>query len=200
MKSQRLLFWSFRAACVVAFAACAFLMGCSGGEKIEPSPATSSNPAADATKNLPKTPFVPVDACSLLSKADAEAITGKSVAEPLKETVANLTTCTFGDPASPKLPNGNFTSRLLALAVFTGEEGAYYAGPVAQAKDSFETGRKNAASVENVAGLGQAAYWDKILHTLHVIKDRYEIEVSVDSELGLKVARGAAEKAIARLP
>src|SRR5262249_24871209 len=91
-------------------------------------------------------------ACSLMSKAEAEATVGKALLEPMKEEAANLVTCSYGDPSSPKLPNGRVLGQLVSLAVFTGEEGAYYAGPVAQAKDAYETGRKNAASPENVAG------------------------------------------------
>jgi hypothetical protein len=179
-----------------------FLADCSSAEKTEPSGAAPSpaSTANTATQAPPKTPFVPLDACTLLSKSDVEAITKKSSGEPVRETAANLVTCSFPDPTSPKLPNGQPLGKLVSLAVFTGEEGAYYAGPVAQAKDTFETGRKNAASDEKVSGLGQDAYWDKILHTLHAYKDRYEVEVTIDSQFDLKVARAAGEKALAKLP
>jgi hypothetical protein len=183
MDVHRVSLLSVRTVCLLSLCGCVCLAGCSSSEKTQPASAAPSTETA--AKPAPKTPFVPVDACSLLSKADAEVIIGKPVSEPSKETAANLVTCSY---------------KVLSLALFTGEEGAYYAGPVAQAKDTFETGRKNAASVEKVSGLGQDAYWDSILHILHVYKDRYDLDVTVDSDLGLKVARAAAEKAVAKLP
>jgi hypothetical protein len=80
----------------------------------------------------------------------------------------------------------------------TGEEGAYFAGPVAQAKDG-DTGRKNAASDEG-QWIGPEAYWIRILHTLHIYKGSHEVEVTVDSQFDLKVARAAADKAVSKLP
>jgi hypothetical protein len=126
-----------------------------------------------------------------------EALAGTAVLEPQKEELANLVTCSFGDPEAPKMA-GRALSQILTLAVFTGEEGAYYAGPEAQAKDTFETSRKNAASAESVSGLGEDAFWDGTLHTLHVYKGKYEL--SADSDKGLDFARSASEKALARLP
>jgi hypothetical protein len=175
-----------------------FLTGCSSGtgEKTEETRTPAS--AETAAKTTPKAPFVPVDACSLMTKADVEAVTGKIVLEPVKQPLANLVTCLYGDPGSQA--GGRALSQILTLDVFTGEEGAYFAGPVAQAKDAFETGRKNANSPQTVPGLGQDAYWDQTLHTLHVYKDRYEVSVTVDSDLGLQVARKAAENALTKLP
>lgn len=166
--------------------------GDAGGRKAKP--AATSAPAAAAS---PRTPFVPVDACSLLSKGEVEALVGRSVMEPTREQAANLVTCTFGDPESPKVGDRPL-SQVLTLAVFTGEEGAYYAGPVAQARDSYETARKNAASSEAVSGLGESAYWDKVFQTLSVHKGRYWVTAKADG--GLEAARPALEKAIGRLP
>jgi len=117
--------------------------------------------------------------------------------EPAKEQMANLVTCAFGDPESPKI-GGRPITRVLTLSVFTGEEGAYYAGPVAQARDSYETARKNAASSEAVAGLGESAYWDKTFETLSVHKGQYWI--TAEAEAGLDVAKKVMGKAIERLP
>src|SRR5262245_2575993 len=89
------------------------LTGCSSGEKTE-STGTASSSANPAAPSPPKTAFVPLDACTLLVKADVEAITKKSSGEPVKETVANLVTCSFPDPGSPKLPNGQQLGKLIA--------------------------------------------------------------------------------------
>lgn len=171
-----------------------FLGGCGGSGDTE---SAATAPSGNVAESTPKAPFVPVDACSLLTKEDVESLAGTTVLEPQKEELANLITCSFGDPESPKMA-GRALSQILTLAVFTGEEGAYYAGPEAQAKDTFETGRRNAGSVQAVGGLGEDAFWDDTLHTLHVYKGRYEL--SVDSDKGQDFARSAAEKALAKLP
>ena len=157
----------------------------------------TSTPTKAASQAAPKTPFVPVDACTLLTKAEVEALAGATVLEPQKEELANLVTCSFGDPESPRLA-GRALSTILTLAVFTGEEGAYYAGPEAQAKDTFATARRNAASAQTVSGLGEEAFWDDTLHTLHTYKGKYYL--SADSDKGLDFAKSAAEKALAKLP
>ena len=136
----------------------------------------------------------------MLSKEEVEVLTGKTVLDPLKEGLANLVTCSYGDPESPQLVPGRALSEILTLAVFTGKEGAYYAGPVAQAKDSFEMGRKNAASSQKVNGLGDDAYWNETFHTLHIYKGKYELSVTVESDKGLDLAKTVAEKALAKLP
>lgn len=174
------------------------MTGCGSGENTQQAEPAAS--AQEQSNSAAKTPFVPLDACTLLSKADVETITGKTVLDPAKQEMANLSTCSYGDPESPKLPNGHVLSNVLTVSVFTGEEGAYYAGPVAQAKDIFETARKNAASPQKVAGLGEDAYWDSTLHTLHVYLSKYQLEFDVDPEKGLDLARAVAEKAITKLP
>jgi len=137
-----------------------------GGGKTKAAGTTAAVPAAQAQ---PKAPFVPVDACSLITKTEVEALAGRPAMDPAKEQTANLVTCAFGDPESPKV-GGRPMTQVLTLAVFTGEEGAYYAGPVAQARDSYEMARKNAASSEAVTGLGESAYWDKTFKTLSAHK------------------------------
>lgn len=187
-----------RVAGVLSFCGVLLLAGCSTGGDAEKSaaPATTESSATAA----PKTPFVPVDACSLLGKEEVEALTGQKVLKPLKEEIANLVTCGYGDPESPQIAPGRSLSQILTVAVFTGEEGAYYAGPVAQAKDTFETGRKNAASPQKVNGLGEDAYWDETFRTLNIYKGKYELSVTVESGKGLNLAKTVAEKALTKLP
>lgn len=145
----------------------------------------------------PKAPFVPLDACSLLTKPEVEALVGQPAMEPVKEQVSNLVTCAFGDPGSPKVGERPLT-QVVTVTAFTGEEGAYYAGAVAQARDSYEMARKNAASSEDVPGLGESAYWDETFKTLSVRKGKYWI--TVKAEGGREPAKKVMGKAIERLP
>jgi hypothetical protein len=136
----------------------------------------------------------------LLTKADVEDMAGKPVLDGRKEELAQLVTCSFGDPTAPQIA-GRALSQVMTLSVMTGQEGAYYAGAVAQAKDSFLMARKNAAAAEAVSGLGEDAYWDSILHKLAVVKGKYLVDVDVESGGdGLKIAKAAAAKALDRLP
>jgi hypothetical protein len=171
--------------------------GCSAAPDAEQAAPAASDQKTDAA---PSVPFVPVDACALLTKGDVESLTGKTVMDPYKQEVANLVTCSWGDPEVPQLSPGRAVSQILTLDVFTGEEGAYFAGPVAQAREAFDLGRRNAASPQNVTGLGEDAYWDALFRTLHVYKDRYEVSVTVESGTGLDAARTVAERALAKLP
>jgi hypothetical protein len=171
-----------------------FACGDGGGGKTK---AAGNAAAVPAARPGPTAPFVPLDACSLVTKAEVEALVGRPAMEPAKEQTANLVTCAFGDPESPKI-GGRPITQVLTLAVFTGEEGAYYAGPVAQARDAYEMARKNAASSEAVAGLGESAYWDKTFKTLSAHKGRYWVTAGVAA--GLEAAKKVMGKAIERLP
>jgi len=174
--------------------------GCSsnGGSAEQANAKTTS--AADAAKAPAAAPFVPLDACSLLTRADVETIAGKKVLDGQREEAANLVTCSFGDPSAPQV-GGRPLGQVLTLSVMTGQEGAYYAGPVAQAKDAYLTAKKNAASVEALSGLGEDAYWDDVLHKLSFVKGRYLVDVDVESDGDRRtVARAAAMKTLERLP
>jgi hypothetical protein len=169
---------------------------CGGGGAAD-AKAGGTGEAPPAAQPKPKAAFVPLDACSLLGRAEVEALVGRPALEPAKEQMANLVTCAFGDPEAPKIA-GRSASQVLTLSVFTGEEGAYYAGPAAQARDAYETARRNAASSESVAGLGETAYWDEALKTLSAVKGRYWVSAEVDA--GVEAAKRVMAKAVERLP
>jgi hypothetical protein len=156
--------------------------------------ALGSRPAAAQAKPA----FAPVDPCALLTKAEVEALVGRPVLAGAREQAANLVTCSFGDPDVPKI-GGRPASQVLTIAAFTGQEGAYSGGPVAQARHAYETARRGAASSEPVAGLGEAAHWDKTFKTLAVLKGRHFLTIEVDGGT-VEVAKKAASKALARLP
>lgn len=141
-----------------------------------------------------------LDPCSLLTKAEVEAGVGRPVLAPQKEEAANLVICSYGDPTAPVL-QGRPLSQILSISVFVGSDAQYHAGAVAQARDAFELGRKNAASVQPVHGLGDDAYWDQVFRTLNVLKGKYEVEVTVASDVGgIEVARALAAKVLPKLP
>lgn len=186
------------------------LAACGGGERPAQQgskPATSETKAtqtqpttgAKVTKASQQGADGLIDACSLLTQAEVEAAVGRPVLAPRKEEAANLSTCSYGDPTLPLVAGRPLP--VLTIGVFVGSDAQYYAGAAAQARDSFETGRKNAASVQPVSGLGDDAYWDKIFHSLHVLKGKYEVEVEIKSDAGgLDAARGLAVKVLSRLP
>jgi hypothetical protein len=176
------------------------VIGCGSSESAPPANAQPATPASAAQKPAPAPAPPPVDACALLTKPDVESVAGKSVVAGRKEDAGPLSTCAFDDPTAPQV-GGRGISQVLTLAVMTGEAGAYYKGPSSQAKDSLEIARKNSASDETVAGLGEVAYWDKILRNLNVASGRYFVTIGVESrDDGLTVARAAATKVLAKLP
>ena len=131
---------------------------------------------------------VQVEACSLVSRAEVETITGRSALDPAGERAAELSTCDFGDPEAPKL-GGRPLAHVARLAVFSGGT-SYYAGPVAQAASVYETAEKGAGGVVQVSGMGEKAHWSD--GTLRVLRGPYMIEVEVEE-------RGTAEKLAAAM-
>jgi len=179
------------------------VIGCGSSESAPAAnaqPATPAAAGAAAQKPAAAAAAPPVDACALLTKPDVESVAGKSVVAGRKEDAGPLSTCAFDDPTSPQV-GGRGISQVLTLAVMSGEAGAYYKGPNSQAKDSLEIARKNSASDETVTGLGEVAYWDKILRNLNVASGRYFVTIGVESRSdGLAVAKAAATKVLAKLP
>jgi hypothetical protein len=179
----------------LSVALCALLpLACGNGSGAQSKASASAAPTARAS---PSQPFVPLDACSLLTKAEVEALAGTPVMEPAKETTANLSTCTFGAPGSPMAGTRPINS-VVKLTVFTGVEGAYYAGAAGQARDGYEQTRKNAGATEPVAGLGESAYWNDDFKSLEALKGKYWL--TADAEGGRETAKQVMSRAIDKLP
>ncbi len=141
-----------------------------------------------------------IDACSLLTKEEVEKATGRQVLAPLQENAANLATCYYGNPESPVINNRPLDS-FIKVSLMVGIEGQYYAGPVAQVRDTYEMARKNAASAQAVDKLGDDAYWDGTFKSLNVLRGKYLLDISVSSDVGgLDIATGIAAKILQRLP
>lgn len=184
-------------ACLLMLAACT-----GGGEKAsapsteppatEPpqasGPAEPETPVAEAAPEQPD--IAQIDACSLLSQADIEALVGRSASEPHEERAGELSICSYGDPDSPKLGERPMNN-IAQLSVFTGGD-TYFAGPLQQAEDAFKMIEENAGDIEPVAGVGDRAYWTGTI--LRALRAPYFIEVEVDP-----ASREAAEKIAAAM-
>jgi hypothetical protein len=109
-----------------------------------------------------------------------------------KDQAATLTTCSYGNPATPVV-NGKPTDVLLVLSVLTDELPN-------QSKGTFEIAKSNAAEVQMVSGLGEQAFWDEVGRVLRVVKGNHLVEASLGSDLGgLDTARAIMEKMLAKL-
>jgi hypothetical protein len=61
--------------------------------------------------------------------------------------------------------------------------------------------RENAASAEPVPGLGDNAYWDKILRKLSFVKGKHLVDINVESDGNpLAVAKAIATKVFDKIP
>lgn len=166
------------------------------GRKSEPPPAGgTAAPAAAPARSRGAAP-PQVKACSLFTKAEIEAATRRPVREPAEETLANLSTCSFGDPNAP-LVAGRSLTRTVMLSVVSGDD-SYFEGPVAQTAALYEMAAKNAGEIREVSGLGDKAHWAG--STLRVLRGPHMLEVDVDAgDSSHDIAEQLAHTAIERL-
>jgi len=166
---------------------------CDGGTS-ETSTATgqrASSASAPATAKA-TSPAAIVDTCGLFTQAEVEAMLRRPVLAGEKDQAATLTTCSYGNPATPVV-NGKPTDVLLVLSVLTDELPN-------QSKGTFEIAKSNAAEVQMVSGLGEQAFWDNVGRVLRVVKGNHLVEASLGSDLGgLDTARAIMEKMLAKL-
>lgn len=182
---------------LILLAACSSGGAGGGSTSGQPEPAAQatqspSQPTAAASANgTQKNPDVQVDACKLLAKAEIESAVGAPVLEPLAEQLANLSTCSYGDPEAPLL-GGRSVAQTVVLSVFAGRDAA-------QARGAYQIARRNAGDLVPVTGVGEEAYWVDILETLNVLKGRYFIGVEARRG-GVEAAKGLASKMLGKLP
>lgn len=163
----------------------------------QPQAKTQAGPTA-AAKNTQNNPDVEVDACKLLARDEIESAVGASVLEPLSGRLAELSTCSYGDPEAPLL-NGRPVFSTVALSVFTGSDSAFVGGAAAQARGVYDIAKKNAGDLNQVPSLGEEAHWVDALKSLRVVQGRYFIDIQVYSG-GQEAAKGLASKMLERLP
>jgi hypothetical protein len=155
-----------------------------------PAPSPTSPPAPKPAAGA-ATMGKAVDACSMLSKADAEAATGRKLADPTGKTdVWSSCRFTLVDPPAP----------IVELTVVSLADSA-------TAKQAFEEDRTtNVEQPEPTEGIGEAAFWDAG-NVLVIRKGSYLVKVNIstehmggDKEFERKAARPIAEKVLAKLP
>ena len=128
----------------------------------------------------------PIDACALVTKAEAEALLGVPVGEPQPKTVQGLaTTCSY-------LASGARDSR----SVFV------WASPQKSADGArkvFDNAKRDAPTLgttaRDQAGLGDGAFW--IHDQLWVLKGKVVLEFTADTEAN---AQQLAGQVLKRLP
>ena len=168
-------------------------LGCEEGTAQSPGTGgTPPQPGASQKESL-------IDACSLLTKEEVEQSTGRRVLNPMQANVANLATCYFGNLDSPIIHDRPIDT-VVTVSLMVGIEGQYYAGAVAQVRDTYEMARKNASSAQVVENLGEAAYWDDGFKSINVLQGKYMLGVEVSSDAGgIDVAKDIATKILPKL-
>jgi hypothetical protein len=131
-------------------------------------------------------PPAPIDACSLVTKAEVEAAVGAPVTEPQKRQEANQTNCEFGDAKAPV-----FTTRLW-VSVTTGASAS-------QAKAEHDMNRMFvAADLRPVSGVGDDAFWNSRVTALWVLRGKHQF--SIHRAPNPETAKSLALKILHRLP
>jgi len=170
----------------------ALVFSACGGGTSETSTAAGQRASSASAPAKATSPAAIVDTCGLFTQAEVEAMLRRPVLAGEKDQAATLTTCSYGNPATPVV-NGKPTDVLLVLSVLTDELPN-------QSKGVFEIAKSNAAEVQMVSGLGEQAFWDNVVRVLRVVKGNHLVEASLGSNLGgLDTARAIMEKMLAKL-
>ena len=146
----------------------------------KPPPTTTSRPAPAAP------PAVSFDACTLLTRAEAEAALGQPVGDPLRGDVPPVFSCSY--VTASRLNNVQMTVTLYADA--------------REAHDAYVM-TLEINNYPEITGLGDRAYRSPI-SDVSVLKGRYQLSVdvslSIDKDAQVDKAKALAAQALARLP
>jgi hypothetical protein len=125
-----------------------------------------------------------IDPCSLVTKAEAEAIVGESVGEPVVMDTELLVSCLYSTP--------DLEGVSVDVLAYNDEE---------QAKSGFELAL-DINDYPEVEGIGDRAYDSRPIGDITVLKGKYElsIDVSASGQDEFEVAKELAAKAVDRLP
>ena len=170
----------------VAFAALTMwvAIACGGSPEGTATPQTASTPAASGAAQSPASrpsgsakQALSIDACSLLTKAEVEAILKQPVREPEKSQDGNITNCKFGT---------------FWVSLTTGTD-------VATAKQDHEFNKTvTSAAQQAVPGLGDDAFWNERVQGLWVLAGANQF--SIQRAPNVQAATELARKALAKLP
>jgi len=140
-----------------------------------------------------------IDACKLITAADAEATLGGAVKPPESpvsgEGLAVVTSCKYAIAAAPSVNNVTLIVRKLDT--------------VSTAQQDFDQMKKDMVTQLNVTpryvdGLGDAAFWSGgAVNQLAVLKGKVQLLVMVSGAQGAApdvAAEALADKALSRLP
>ena len=164
-----------RSACVLLGVVA--LAACGQGDRDDAGSKTAAAPAASAAP----------DACSLVTKADAEAAIGATVTGPEKSSgMGTMDQCQYLYSGERLADQGAVTVQVYPVDI------------ASQQKAFAEAGE----AMEPVSGIGQAAFWVPGHSALHVGKGNVTASFSVTRQgIDMKAAsRALAEKGVARLP
>jgi hypothetical protein len=155
-------------------------------------PASEATPAAsvESTPAAPRRAVAQVDLCSLVTKAEAEAILGKSLAEPQKQP--------GGDCWYMREGGTDFGSVEFILSIIRGQRiestrdfDAFVADQVKDMNESMKKSGVGAVSftAEPAAGVGAPAYF--IDPGLYVLKGNNILAVGLGGPKGVAIAKTA---------
>lgn len=175
--------------------------GATGGQPTVVGQATRPAAEAKPTEVSPRDRGGKIDPC-VLTKEEVEAAVGRPVLAPREQEDAATASCDYRDPVATASGDSRLVFRTVGVRVLVGGGADYGPTAVAKAKETYETNKKNAADAQPVAGIGEDAYWDKLVTTISVLRGRYEVKVYIKSDElgGVNVAKALAAKVLERLP
>ncbi len=141
-----------------------------------------------------------VKPCSLITRDEAAAILGEPVKAPRTGKVAGMATGVKCDyyTAAPMAKRGGVGQ--VRLIVFTKDtlKGGMFSSPEDYFNRLCKTGKKAGAPLEEIAGLGDKAYWNPKGNMLHILaKDMYlQLKVSDLKKISTKGGRDKLKKMV----
>ena len=146
---------------------------------------TAESAATQAATTAPQTSGGDLDPCALVTKAEAEAIVGESLDEPVVTITELLASCLYSTP--------DFDSVSVDVLIYDRED---------DAKSGFQLAI-DINDYPEVEGIGDQAYDSRPIGDITVLKGKYELSVDVSVEGGdadFETAKDVAAKAVDRLP
>jgi hypothetical protein len=117
-----------------------------------------------------------VDACGLMTKAEAEVVFGKAVLTMDMDTIQYLTSCDYNGSIEP----GRALPTFMDVKAWSTAGAQPYLGSSITAASFFATCKSTTpiAEMETVPGVGTEAYWNKKNGNLYLYKGNIYAEVS----------------------